>query len=478
MPPSSEARVVCIPDTADVCMASGRLVIVANRLPVHRVGRGANARWAESTGGLVTALGPVLRDRAGAWVGWTGIAGPGPRSIKVDGMRVRAVPLSEREIDVYYHQMCNRTFWPLYHDAIRTPEFDQRWWRPYVEVNERFARAAAAVARKGDSVWVHDYHLQLVPRILRGLRPDLRIGFFLHIPFPPEELFAWLPWRRDVLLGLLGSDVVGFQTQAAAQNFARAAREFAGAEGGGAELEHDGRRVRAGAYPISIDFGWFDRAASAPEVTAEAQQIRRRIGTARKLLLSVDRLDYTKGIDARLRAFEVLLARRSLTASDCVFMQIAAPSRESVREYVQIRTRVEQIVGRINGSYSEPGRVAVHYFRRDFSRESLLPYYRAADVMVVTPLRDGMNLVAKEYVATRSDLGGVLVLSEFAGAARELRRSLLVNPRDIEGMAAVLEQAVRLPRPDARHRMAILRTVVRRHDVFEWAEGFLRELAA
>jgi trehalose 6-phosphate synthase len=344
-------------------------------------------------------------------------------------------------------------------------------------VNERFARAAAAVARRGDLVWVHDYHLQLVPRMLRSLRSDVRIGFFLHIPFPPEELFAWLPWRREVLAGLLGSDVIGFQTHAAAQNFARAAREFAGAEGSGAELGFDGRAVRVGSFPISIDFNWFDRSASAAAVVDKAHEIRRRIGASRKILLSIDRLDYTKGIDTRLRAFETLLARGSASVGDCVFIQIAAPSRESVREYAQIRTRVEQIVGRINGEYSVPGRVAVHYFRRGFTREELLAYYRAADVMVVTPLRDGINLVAKEYVATRSDLGGVLVLSEFAGAARELRRALLVNPRDIEGMAMALEQAVRLTRAEARHRMAILRTVVRRHDVFEWASGFLRELA-
>ncbi len=458
-------------------MPSGRLVIVANRLPVHRSGRGPGALWAESAGGLVTALSPILRDRAGAWVGWAGSTGKPPRPFRHNGLALRPVPLSEREQEVYYHQMCNRTLWPLYHDAIRTPEFDHNWWRPYQRVNERFARAAAAVARRGDLVWVHDYHLQLVPRMLRSLRPDVRIGFFLHIPFPPEELFAWLPWRREVLAGLLGADVVGFQTHAAAQNFARAAREFAGAEGSGTELGFDGRAVRVGSFPISIDFNWFDRSASAPAVVDKAHEIRRRIGASRKILLSIDRLDYTKGIDMRLRAFETLLARASASVSDCVFIQIAAPSRESVREYAQIRTRVEQIVGRINGEYSVPGRVAVHYFRRGFTREELLAYYRAADVMVVTPLRDGMNLVAKEYVATRSDLGGVLVLSEFAGAARELRRALLVNPRDIEGMAIAMEHAVCLPRAEARHRMAILRTVVRRHDVFEWAAAFLRELA-
>lgn len=456
-----------------------RLVIVANRLPVHRAGRGDSARWVQSTGGLVTALEPILRERAGAWIGWTGSSGgPRPRSFMHNGLRIRPVPLTEHEVDVYYHQMCNRTFWPLFHDAIRTPEFDHSWWKPYVRVNERYARAAAAVARRGDVVWVHDYHLMLVPRLLRRLRADVRIGFFLHTPFPPEELFAWLPWRHEVLLGLLGADVVGFQTYASAQNFSRACRDHTTADGTDTLLDFERRRVRVGSFPISIDFRWFDEHGSTPAVAAEAQAIRRRVGATRKILLAVDRLDYTKGIDARLRAFELMLRRGGASVHDCVFMQIAAPSRELVREYAETRSRVEQLVGRINGEYSVPGRVAVHYFRRGFTREELLPYYRAADAMVVTPLRDGMNLVAKEYVAARSDLGGVLVLSEFAGAARELRRALLVNPRDLEGMSAVLEQAVKIPRHDARHRMAILRTVVRRHDVFVWANAFLEALGA
>lgn len=456
-----------------------RLVIVANRLPVHRAGRGPSARWVQSTGGLVTALEPILRRRAGAWIGWTGSTGEQrPRSFSFNGLRIRPVPLTEHEVDVYYHQMCNRTLWPLFHDAIRTPDFDHAWWKPYVRVNERYARAAAQAARKGDTVWIHDYHLMLVPRLLRRLRPDVRIGFFLHIPFPPEELFAWLPWRRELLLGLLGSDVVGFQTYAAAQNFSRAAREHTAADGTDTLLDFERRRVRVGSFPISIDFAWFDRGASSPEVVAEAQAIRRRIGASRRLLLSVDRLDYTKGIDSRLRAYELLLRRGGTTVDGSVFMQIAAPSREPVREYAEMRTRIEHLVGRINGEFSVPGRVAVHYFRRGFTREQLLAYYRAADVMVVTPLRDGMNLVAKEYVASRPDLGGVLVLSEFAGAAREMRRALLVNPRDVEGMSAALEQAINLPKREARHRMAILRTIVRRHDVFDWADAFLGALEA
>ncbi|HYE03870.1 MAG TPA: trehalose-6-phosphate synthase [Phycisphaerales bacterium] len=454
----------------------GKLICVANRLPINRVGAGARARWVTSPGGLVSALEPVVKSGTATWVGWTGTAGPAPRPFTHNGMRVRPVGLSRDEVERYYNGLSNRTLWPLFHDAIRAPEFRQDWWRPYVEVNRRFARLAAGVAGPEDVVWVHDYHLMLVPMMLRELRPRLKIGFFLHIPFPPEELFAWLPWRRELLEGLLGADLVGFQTYANSQNFSRAARDYTEAEGSGTQLEFRGRRVEVGTYPISIDFDWFNARAGMVRTQRQAQDYRARIGDERRLILAVDRLDYTKGIDVRLRAIEELFRRRLVRVEDCVFMQIAVPSREPVIEYAEMRTRIEQLVGRINGEFSEPGRVAVHYFRRSFSREDLAAYYRAADVMAVTPLREGMNLVAKEYIATRTDNSGVLVLSEFAGAARELRRALLVNPRDLEGMVRTLNQALTMPAKDARHRMAILRTVVRRHDVHDWAQKYFEAL--
>jgi trehalose 6-phosphate synthase len=455
-----------------------RLVIVANRLPVHRVRRGHQVSWEPSPGGLVAAMDPILRARRGAWVGWTGIAGPAPRPFLYNGIRLKPVPLGPGDLEGFYHGFSNATLWPLYHDAIRTPEFDRRWWRPYVEVNQRYASACAAVVRRGDLVWVHDYQLQLVPGMLRKLRPDVRLGFFLHVPFPPEELFAWLPWRTEILEGLLGADVVGFQTQAAAQNFSRLARRYAGADGTDTLLEYQNRKVRVGAFPISIDFATFEELGRSRVAVRRAADIRERIGAKRKLMLAVDRLDYTKGIDIRLRAFEEMLRRGRASVDNCVLIQVAVPSRESVREYVTMRTRIEQYVGRINGEFSVPGRVAVHYFRRSLPREELVAYYRAADVMLVTPLRDGMNLVAKEYVASRVDNGGVLVLSEFAGAASELRRALLVNPRDLDGMVAAFERALRLPAAEARRRMTILRMIVRRHDVFSWAKDFLRALAS
>jgi trehalose 6-phosphate synthase len=453
------------------------MVVVANRLPVSRAARGGKSRWVVSPGGLVAALEPIVRERGGTWVGWTGSTGPTPRPFKVEGIGIRPVPIRAKEIETFYHGLSNRTLWPLYHDAIREPAFHRDWWWPYVDVNLRFAKAAAASARAGDLVWVHDYHLQLVPRMLRQMRPDVRIGFFLHIPFPPEELFAWLPWRTQILEGLLGADVVGFQTYANAQNFSRAARAFTRADGTDTLLEFEGRQVTVRAFPISIDAKLFEEQGGSEETLRAAREIRARIGTRRKLLLGVDRLDYTKGIDTRLHAFGEMLRKKKVTVNDCVMMQVAVPSREKVGDYARMRDIVERTVGRINGEFSEPGRVAVHYFRRSLSRRELIAYYRAADVMLVTPLRDGMNLVCKEFVATRTDNSGVLVLSEFAGAARELRRALLVNPRDIDGMAAAFQAAVTLPKEEARHRMAVLRMVVRRHDVYQWAQEFVEALS-
>lgn len=453
-----------------------RLIAVANRLPLSRVLRGKSATWESSAGGLVTALAPIVRRTNGAWVGWSGTSGGRIRPFTHEGIRIRPVSLSEAEVEGFYNQFSNRTIWPLYHDAIRTPEFERRWWRPYAAVNLKFAEATAKVARRGDIVWVHDFHLQLVPAMLRKLRPDLRIGFFLHIPFPPEELFAWLPWRREILEGLLGADLVGFQVYSGAQNFSRLARDYTSADGTDTLLEYQGRKVRVGSFPISIDAQAFERIAAEPATLAAATQIRRRVGGHRKIMLAVDRLDYTKGIDQRLRAFELLFKEKRASVNDCVLIQIAVPSRERVAEYSQMRTRIEQLVGRINGEYSDPGRVAVHYFRRSLGREELAAYYRAADVMVVTPLRDGMNLVAKEYVCTRFDASGVLILSEFAGAAQELRRSVLVNPRDLDGMADAMHRALSMPKREAQHTMNMLRVQVKRHDVFQWADEFLEVL--
>jgi len=449
------------------------LVIVANRLPVRGVQRHGRREWKLSPGGLVSALVPILERRNGVWVGWGGHSGPAVAPFRHGGFSLRPVPLSKRELDAFYYGFSNRTLWPLYHDAVRWPEYHREWWGPYKDINRRYAEAAASVAADGAVVWVHDYHLQLVPAILRKLRPDLRIAFFLHVPFPPQELFAQLPWRREILSGLLAADVVGFQTKAGAANFATLARRYAGAKGTSRALLYQGRTVRADSFPVSIDFARFDELARSPTVRADAERFRARLGLRRKIILGVDRLDYTKGIDIRLKAFRELLARGDTTLADCVFVQTAVPSRENVVTYVDLKKRVEMLVGQINGEYADVGRVAVHYLHRNLPIEDLAALYVAADVMVVTPLRDGMNLVAKEYVATRIDDTGTLVLSEFTGAAVGLGSALIVNPHDVDGVSSAIGRALRMPPAEMARRMRRMRSAVQEHDVYDWGREFL-----
>jgi len=453
---------------------SGKLIVVANRLPVRRVTRDGRSSWETSPGGLVTAMYPLLEERGGAWIGWQGTPGEASEPFEHGAISIRPVGISRGELTGFYEGFSNSTLWPLYHDAVRTPEFRRRWWGPYQQVNRRYADAVLEVAEPGDTVWVHDYQLQLVPAMVRASLPKVRIGFFLHIPFPAEELFARMPWRREVLEGLLGADVVGFQSRLGAQNFARAAKHFTEARGKESELRLEGRSIRVGAFPISIDTAHFESLARDEAIIARESELREQLGRDRCVILGVDRLDYTKGIDVRLRAIEEVFRRGRYGCDDVVFVQVAVPSRERVAEYAEMRSRIEELVGRINGQYANPGRVAVHYLRRNLPQPELVSYYRLADVMVVSPLRDGMNLVAKEYVATRLDNSGVLVLSEFTGSASELRQAVLVNPFDIDGVAGAIESAVSHDRSASSKRMASMRRHIREHDVYEWAGRFLR----
>ena len=452
----------------------GDLVIVSNRLPVQRVE--PDAAWETSPGGLVAALRTVLEGHDCTWIGWAGDPAEPPEPFELERVLHVPVPLGAEEIENYYEGFANRTLWPLYHDAVRPPQFHRHWWRPYVEVNRRFSEKAAESANRGATVWVHDYHLQLVPRLLRELRPDLRIGFFLHIPFPPTELFAQLPWRRQILEGLLGAHVVGFQTRFGARNFVTLARRYAGATVSGDRVKLGGHSTLARAFPISIDVERWESLARRNDVQARARDLRTQLGSPSRLLLGVDRLDYTKGIDIRLRAFGEVLARDPEKRRTCKLVQLAVPSRERVEEYAELRTTVEQLVGRINGEFEVLGSPPVHYLHRNLPVEELVAGYLAADVLLVTPLRDGMNLVAKEYVASRVDESGVLVLSEFTGAAHELHGALQVNPHDIDGLVGALERALAMPAAEVRRRMRSLRRSLHKRDVHRWSREFLAEL--
>ena len=383
-----------------------------------------------------------MRANSGAWIGWPGDTGGDLDSFVDDGLTLVPVGLSEQEVAEFYEGFSNDTLWPLYHDLVAKPSFHREWWDSYVRVNQRFADAAAKYAAKNAMVWVQDYQLQLVPAMLRELRPDLRIGFYLHIPFPPAELFSQLPWRRQVLEGLLGADLVGFQLSGAAQNFVRLVRQRVGHKTHRDQVYlPDGRIVLAKAFPISIDAKGFEELARSEEVAERAEQIREDLGRPKKVFLGIDRLDYTKGIYARLRAFSELIADGHFTVEDVVFVQVATPSRERVDQYRKLRDDIDRLVGRINGDLGRIGRPAISYLHSSFPREEMAALYRAADIMVVTPFRDGMNLVAKEYVACRYDDDGALVLSEFAGASNELRQAYLVNPYDINGMKAKMLEA-------------------------------------
>jgi trehalose 6-phosphate synthase len=468
--------------TAGGVRADSPVVVVANRLPVDQVtDPDGSTRWQRSPGGLVTALEPFVAGRGGAWVGWSGSAGEAPEPFESGGMSLVPVELTEDEIDRYYEGMSNASLWPLYHDVVEKPEYHRNWWDTYVQVNKRFAERTASVAAEGATVWVHDYQLQLVPAMLRQIRPDLTIGFFLHIPFPPYELFTQLPWRSAVVEGLLGADLVGFQRPAAAANFVQLARRLHDLPARGYAIEYEGRTVAARAFPISIDVAAFDELARSPAVLERAAEIRRELGNPSKIILGVDRLDYTKGIGVRLAAFQELLEDGALEAPDTVLVQVATPSRERVEHYVHMRETIEQQVGHINGVYGSMTGSAVRYFNQSMPREELAALYRAADVMLVTPYRDGMNLVAKEYVAARSDLGGALVLSEFAGAAAELKQAFLVNPHDIAGVKSQIMRALRVERADGAKRMRSMRRHLYRNDLEHWASSFfdaLREQGA
>jgi alpha,alpha-trehalose-phosphate synthase [UDP-forming] len=461
------------------------LVVVANRLPVDfTVREDGGVDWTRSPGGLVTALLPMMQAADGAWIGWSGAPDLAHDPFDADDIRLVPVSLSAQEIELYYEGFANDTLWPLYHDVITAPAYHRQWWEAYRAVNRRFADAAAQQVAAGGTVWVHDYQLQLVPAMVRELRPDVRIGFFNHIPFPGIEIFAQLPWRKQIIEGILGADVVGFQRTSDASNFVRAVRRLTDLTTRGQIVTIPGRHglpdrhVRAAPFPISIDSNRFDRLARRPDVQQRAREIREELGNPRTLLLGVDRLDYTKGISHRIKAFGELVQDGRLTVPEATLVQVASPSRENVEAYQQLREEVELLVGRINGDFGQLGHPAVHYLHHSYPQEEMAAMYLAADVMLVTALRDGMNLVAKEYVAARSDERGVLVLSEFTGAADELAGAVMVNPHDIDGMKDRIVTAVEMDTRDQRKRMRRLRRRVLEDDVAKWSQTFLSVLGA
>ncbi len=458
-------------------------VVVANRLPVDRVTNPDGTQgFRRSPGGLVTALEPIMAASDGAWVGWHGGIDEELESFDKDDIHLVPVLLNEDDLELYYEGFSNSTLWPLYHDVIVPPAYHRTWWDRYKKINQRFAEAVLRIAAPNATVWVHDYQLQLVPRLLRLARPDLKIGFFLHIPFPAASLFSQLPWRRQILEGLAGADLVGFQRETDATNFLRCLRRFTDYQTKGHEAtprpEHDLQNVcRADAHPISIDYEQIKHLSRDPQIIARAAQIRHELGNPKTIMLGVDRLDYTKGIRHRLKTYGELLNDKQLKAGEVCLIQVASPSRENVETYMELRDQVELMVGQITGQFDTLSHTTLRYLHHSYPLKEMIALYLAADVLLVTALRDGMNLVAKEYVAAHQDGRGVLVLSEFTGAADQLTQSVLVNPHDIDGMKAKIMQAVNMPEAEQAKRMKRMNHHLEEYDVARWSHRFLTELA-
>ena len=457
-----------------------RILIVANRLPITVKVTEAGVDVQRSTGGLATGLQGPHEQSDGLWIGWLGAAeelGPERQAqldAKLAAMRLVAVPLPADLVTRYYEGFSNGVLWPLFHYLLEQVPLQVSDWDAYVEANERFADVVAAHYRPGDLIWVHDYQLLLLPELLRRRIPEARIGFFLHIPFPSEELFRTLPSRERLLEGILGADLIGFHTAAYLRHFATSLIDILGIAVDIDRVQLPLREVRLGVFPMGIDAASFSTTAADPAVEAESMAIRGD-GSVR-VLVGIDRLDYTKGIPRRLLAYERLLHAHPELQERVRLIQVAVPSRTGVGAYQDFRTLVDQLVGRINGEFGTPRWVPVHYIFRALSESDLVALYLAADVMLVTPLRDGMNLVAKEFIASRNDGDGVLVLSEFAGASSELAEALRVNPYDVEGAAEVYYRALTMPSEERHARLAPLRSRVRTFDVHRWVASFLEQL--
>jgi trehalose 6-phosphate synthase len=471
-------------------MSSGRLVVVSNRLPIV-IEKAGTRDWKirPGSGGLVTAMGPVLKHRGGLWLGWLGIPRedcPSGRQLDTllrtgtsrTGYSLRYIHLSRDEVAQYYHGFSNEILWPLFHDLFSNCKFEPSYWKAYQLVNSKFAEHAREHTLKGDYLWVHDYQLILVARELRKMGIDRQIGFFLHIPFPPLDIFLKLPWRFQILHALLEYDLIGFQTARDRRNFIGCVRALLGyrVEGRGQvnTIHTDGRDVLVGSFPISIDYREFADFANTQEVADEAWIIHANL-PRRQIILGVDRLDYTKGIPQRLLAFENALARYPDMRRRVTLLQVVVPSRQGVEEYERLRHEIERLVGEINGRYTEVGWTPVHYIFRSLPRKELVAYYRTCEIALITPLKDGMNLVAKEYCACSTEGNGVMILSEFAGAAAQFYpHALLVNPYDLEGVADAIYQAFTMGQEERQARMRRLQASIQKNDIVKWVNSFLR----
>jgi len=457
-----------------------RLLIVSNRLPLTIQEKKGDLHIEPSAGGLATGLSSWYKSCNSIWIGWAGI---GRKKIKDEtDIMARLLPencypvsLSEYNVEAYYHGFCNRTIWPLFHYFPLYAEYSENFWQAYERVNTAFANAVAEIAKPNDIIWIHDYHLMLLPKLLRERLPKATVGFFLHIPFPSFEIFRLLPWRKQILEGLLGADLAGFHTYDYTGHFLDSVHRLLGYEVAMGQTTVADRVVRADAFPMGINYEQFSSAAQDPKVQKERKRFSRKLGDC-QVILSVDRLDYTKGIPQRLRAFSVFLNRNPKFKRKVIFVLLVVPSRTGVERYMQLKKQVDGLVGEINGKHGAIGWMPVWYLYRFLPLHSLAALYSLADVALVTPLRDGMNLVAKEYTATKTDGKGVLILSETAGSAQEMGEAIIINANNQEEIAQALAKALEMPEQEQIERNRIMQKRLRRYNVVRWANEFIDKL--
>lgn len=467
-----------------------KTIIVSNRLPLQIAINENQIEVTPSVGGLATGMKSVHADGNGLWIGWSGITDEELNqsieeevNLKIKKAKCKAVGLNEADVDDFYLGFSNRTLWPLFHYFLEYTEFEKKHWEAYKRVNQKFADVVLETIEEGDTVWIHDYQLLLLPALIKEQKPDVTIGFFLHIPFPSYEIFRTFPWREELLKGMLGADLLGFHTYDYERHFLSSVKRILRLEVNFNEISYYDRIVKVDSFPMGIDYDKFYNAALAHnDQNSGKSDLQKRLDThiksdySQKFILSIDRLDYTKGIPNRLRAYEYFLTQYPEYQEKVRFVILAVPSRSGVPQYQKLKRETDELVGRINGSFSTVSWTPIWYFYRSLPFENLIDLYTSSDVALITPVRDGMNLVAKEYVATRTNQDGVLILSEMAGAAKEMNDALLINPNSFEDFASALNRALTMPLEEQKSRMQTLQKRLKRYNVEKWSEEFLKSL--
>ncbi len=458
-----------------------KLLIVSNRLPITITKRGSSLKLQSSAGGLATGLDTFHKSRRSLWIGWPGyVAGKDATEKRIVKRKLAAknchpVFLSPYDVENYYHGFCNKVIWPLFHYFTEHAVYEKRFWKAYKRVNEQFCETVSAIAKPGDRIWIHDYQLMLLPKLLRQKNPNATIGFFLHIPFPSSEIFRLLPCRTEIIEGILGADLIGFHTHDYVHHFTESVRLLLGYEYTLGQINTPERKLRVDAFPMGIDYKRFHEASCMAGVLRETGRLRKRLGD-RRIIVSVDRLDYTKGIAERLEAFDLFLEKNPEYKKKVTLILVAVPSRTGVEQYASLKKHVDELISRINGKYGDIGWVPIWYLYRLMPFDKLVPLYFIGDIALITPLRDGMNLIAKEYIASKPGATGVLILSEMAGAARELGEALIVNPNNKEQIAEAIKQALEMSTGEQIRRNEVMQKRLQRYSIERWAHDFMERL--